>query len=234
MTTNHIATAFNQNASSYDLLVGLNPGYRRHLIKSAERLELPENARILDLCCGTGQSTLALRATYPRARLYGLDAATEMLQIARTRPQLADVKFVHGDAMNPGSSGIGGSFDGILMAYGIRNVPVKGVCLQRILSLLSPGAPVCFHEYSVTGSSIRTAIWKAVTTMIIIPSARIVTGDDKLFRYLRESVLSFDTVNQFEQRLKETGFTEVRTMPAGGWQHGIVHSFLARRPVVNQ
>lgn len=234
MPTNRIAAAFNQTASSYDLLVGLNPGYRRHLIKSSKRLELPENARILDLCCGTGQSTLALRATYPRAKLYGLDAATEMLQIARARPELTDVEFVHGDAMDPGNSGIGGSFDGILMAYGIRNVPDKGVCLQRILSLLSPGAPICFHEYSVTGSFISTAVWKAVTAMIIIPSARIVTGDDKLFRYLRESVLSFDTVNQFEQRLKETGFTEVRTMPTGGWQRGIVHSFLARSPAVNQ
>lgn len=226
----YITTAFDRTAASYDLLVGLNPGYRKHLIKSAERLELSCNARILDLCCGTGQSTLALRATYPQAKLYGLDAAAEMLEIARTRPQLTDVKFVHGDAMDPGAAGIHGSFDGILMAYGIRNVPDADICLQRVLSLLAPGAPVCFHEYSVTGSSLRTNVWKTVTALIIIPSAQLVTGEDELFRYLRDSVLSFDSVKQFEHRLQRAGFTVVRTLPTGGWQRGIVHSFLAQRP----
>ena len=126
-----VAADFDRVAASYDLLVGLNPGYRRHLRLSAERLELADDARILDLCCGTGQSTLALRAAYPRAALCGLDAAAEMLQVARTRPQLAGVDFVHGDAMDPAAAGIDGRFDGILMAYGIRNVPDADACLQR-------------------------------------------------------------------------------------------------------
>ena len=225
-----VAADFDRVAASYDLLVGLNPGYRRHLIRSAERIQLPSDARILDLCCGTGQSTLALRAAYPHATLCGLDAAAEMLQVARTRPQLTGVEFVHGDAMDPGAAGVDGPFDGILMAYGIRNVPDADTCLQRVRGLLAPGAPVCFHEYSVTGSPLSTAVWKAVTALIIIPAARVVTGDDGLFRYLRDSVLSFDSVNGFEHRLRQAGFTGVRTLPAGGWQRGIVHSFLARRP----
>lgn len=225
-----VAADFDRVAASYDLLVGLNPGYRRHLRRSAERLELPGDARILDLCCGTGQSTLALRAAYPQATLCGLDAAAEMLQVARTRPQLARVELVHGDAMDPAAAGIDGPFDGILMAYGIRNVPDADACLRRVRELLAPGAPVCFHEYSVTGSPFHTAVWKAVTALIIIPAARVVTGDDGLFRYLRDSVLAFDSVDGFEQRLQRAGFTDVRTMPAGGWQRGIVHSFLARRP----
>ena len=153
-----------------------------------------------------------------------------MLQVARTRPRLAGVDFVHGDAMDPGAAGIDGPFDGILMAYGIRNVPDADACLQRVRGLLAPGAPVCFHEYSVTGSPLATAVWKAVTALIIIPAARVVTGDDGLFRYLRDSVLAFDSVDGFEQRLRRAGFTGVRTLPAGGWQRGIVHSFLARRP----
>ena len=155
-----VAADFDRVASAYDLLVGLNPGYRRHLRRSAERLDLDRDARILDLCCGTGQSTLALRAAYPRATLCGLDAADEMLQVARTRTRLAGVHFVHGDAMNPGAAGIDGPFDGILMAYGIRNVPDADACLQRVRGLLAPGAPVCFHEYSVTGSPFCTAVWE--------------------------------------------------------------------------
>ena len=92
-----LANGFNRVADAYDLLVALNPGYRRHLALSARRLQLAPDARILDLCCGTGQSTLALRAAYPHATLVGLDVAAEMLQVARTRPELAGVTFLHGD-----------------------------------------------------------------------------------------------------------------------------------------
>ena len=51
-----------------------------------------------------------------------------------------------------------------------------------------------------------------------------------IYRYLRRSVLDFDGVARFEQRLRDSGFVDVRTEPAEGWVRGIVHSFLARRP----
>ena len=225
-----LADGFNRVASAYDLLVALNPGYRRHLRLSARRLRLAPAARILDLCCGTGQSTLALRAVYPRATLVGLDVAADMLQVARARSELAGVTLLHGDATDPRGAGVAGTFDGILMAYGIRNVAAPDTCLAAVRELLAPGAPVCFHEYSVAGSRWSRVVWRAVTTLIVTPLARIVAGDASLFSYLRRSVLAFDSVATFERRLRAAGFTAVRTLPMGGWQRGIVHSFLAQRP----
>ena len=225
-----LADRFNRVAGAYDLLTTLNPGYRRHLMLSARRLGLAPNARILDLCCGTGQSTLALRAVYPRATLVGLDAAAGMLQVARLRPELAGVTFLHGDAADPRGAGVEGEFDAILMAYGIRNVAARDACLAALRGLLAPGAPVCFHEYSVAGSRRSRVVWRTVTTLIVTPLARLVAGDAALFTYLRRSVLEFDSVAAFERRLAAAGFAAVRTMPMGGWQRGIVHSFLAQRP----
>ena len=225
-----VTAGFNQVAHAYDLLVSLNPGYRRHLRLSSRRLELAPDARILDLCCGTGQSTLALRAVYPDAALVALDAAADMLQVARARPELAGVQFVHGDAMDPRAAGVQGSFDGILMAYGIRNVIDADACLTAVRELLAPRAVVCFHEYSVAGSALSRTVWRLVTNAIVRPAARIVAGDAGLFTYLRDSVLAFDSRDAFERRLYRAGFTTVRTLPMGGWQRGIVHSFLARRP----
>ena len=225
-----LADGFNRVAGAYDLLIALNPGYRRHLLLSARRLQLAPAARILDLCCGTGQSTLALRAVYPHATLVGLDAAAEMLQVARVRPELAGVTFLHGDAADPRAAGVEGEFDGILMAYGIRNVAARDPCLAALRDLLAPGAPVCFHEYSVAGSRWSRVAWRAVTTLIVTPLARVVAGDASLFSYLRSSVLAFDSVAAFERRLRGAGFTAVRTLPVSGWQRGIVHSFMAQRP----
>ncbi len=225
-----LTAGFNRVAHAYDLLVTLNPGYRRHLRLSARRLELGPGARILDLCCGTGQSTLALRAAYPDAVLVALDAADEMLQVARARPELAGVQFVHGDAMEPRAYGVRGSFDGILMAYGIRNVIDADACLAAVRELLAARAAVCFHEYSVAGSAVSRTVWRAVTNAIVRPAARVLAGDDRLFVHLRDSVLAFDSRAAFERRLYRAGFAAVRTLPMGGWQRGIVHSFLARRP----
>lgn len=226
-----LANGFNRVADAYDLLVALNPGYRRHLALSARRLQLAPDARILDLCCGTGQSTLALRAAYPHATLVGLDMAADMLQVARTRPELAGVTFLHGDATDPRGAGVDGEFDGILMAYGIRNVTARDTCLAALRELLAPGAPVCFHEYSVAASRWSRLVWRLVTTLIVTPLARVVAGDARLFTYLRRSVLAFDSVPAFERRLLAAGFAQVRTLPMGGWQRGILHSFLAQRPV---
>ena len=225
-----VPAEFDRVARSYDLLVSLNPGYRRHLALSAARLAPAPDARILDLCCGTGLSTAALRAAYPRATLVGLDAAAEMLAVARARPELQGVELVHGDAMDPRAAGVTGTFDGILMAYGIRNMPDPDTCLARARELLAPGAPICFHEYSVTGSRWARAVWRLVTTTVVIPLARILVGNAALFDYLRASVLAFDSVERFQQRLRDAGFTALRVLPMDGWQRSIVHSFLARRP----
>ena len=119
---------FDRVSRSYDLLSALNPGYSKHLRVSAARMQLPASAKILDLCCGTGLSTAALRDTYPDASITGMDASAGMLESAREKTDLAAVQWLLGDAMDPGAAGAEGPYDGILMAYGIRNVPDWSGC----------------------------------------------------------------------------------------------------------
>jgi ubiquinone/menaquinone biosynthesis methyltransferase len=225
-----VPSSFDEVAPRYDLMVGLNPGYARHLRRSAQRLEAPPRGRLLDLCCGTGISTRALQHVYPHATIVGLDASAGMLARAKAKRWGSPVSFVHGDAMDPAAAGVEGPFDGILMAYGIRNVPDPDTCLRRLWELLRPGATLAVHEYSVADSPLQRAIWNAVTLGIIIPAGRLTSRASPIYRYLRRSVLEFDGVRTFEQRLREAGFEQVRTAPMDGWQRGIVHTFLARRP----
>lgn len=222
---------FDRVARRYDFLTGLNPGYHRHLRYSAERMLLPQDAAILDLCCGTGLSTAAIVRTYPRATVTGLDASEGMLAVARTKPDLAAVKFVHGDAMDPARSDIGGPFDGILMAYGIRNMPDPDLCLARLYPLLKPGGVICFHEYSVRDSLRAHLTWNAVCLGVIIPAGLVTSPGSDIYRYLRRSVNAFDGAEAFKRRLVAAGFVDVSSATMDGWQAGIVHTFLARRPL---
>jgi ubiquinone/menaquinone biosynthesis C-methylase UbiE len=222
---------FDEVAPTYDLLTTLNPGYHRHLRRSAERLGvLPEGARILDLCCGTGASTDALLTVHPRARVEGLDASAGMLAEARQKPVLAGVRFHLGDATDPAAHGAAGPWDGILMAYGIRNVPDPDRCLANLASCLAPGGTLVLHEYSVADSRRARVIWDAVSYGIIVPSGLVTAPRSPIYRYLHRSVRRFDGVRALEGRLRRAGFVDVETLPMDGWQRGILHSFRARRP----
>ena len=224
-----VPSRFDRVARRYDLLCALNPGYAKHLAWSARRMALPRGARALDLCCGTGLSTRALVRAYPDARVVGVDASSEMIAVARQKPDLAAVDFRVGDAMDPAAAGAAGPFDGVLMAYGIRNVPDPDACLARLRDLVVPGGVACFHEYSVADSRAARAVWNAVAATVIVPLGIAATGTADLFRYLRRSVVEFDGVAAFEDRLRRAGFEQVTTHRMDGWQRGIVHSFVARR-----
>jgi ubiquinone/menaquinone biosynthesis C-methylase UbiE len=228
-TRSQLGHEFDHVARRYDLLQRLNPGYRQHLLLSARRLRADRHARILDLCCGTGLSTEALVACYPHADITGVDLSAGMLETARRKPQLRNVRFLQGDAMDLAACGAAGPYDAVLMAYGIRNVPDPDLCLLRLREHVSSGAQLAFHEYLVAGSLLHRAIWNTVASTIIIPLGRVATGRTDLFRYLRRSVNEFDGVTEFEARLGRAGFHGIRTEPMSGWQRGIVHTVLATR-----
>lgn len=226
-----VAGEFDRVAGGYDRLTGLNPGYRRNLRKSAERMRLPPAPRLLDLCCGTGLSTEALAVTYPDAReLVALDASEGMLARARRKELGRPVRWVLGDAMDPAAAGVDAPFDGVLMAYGLRNVPDPDTCLSRILALLAPGGRLAVHEYTLSGHPASRAVWNAVTLGVVVPGGLLLSGSTRIYRYLRRSVLEFDTVEQLRARMRRAGFEDVRSAPMGGWQRGIVHTVLGTRP----
>jgi ubiquinone/menaquinone biosynthesis methyltransferase len=222
-----LAHDFDRVAERYDLLQQFNPGYFSDLALSARRLGAPAEGRILDLCCGTGLSTRALRECYPRAKITAVDISTGMLATARRKPGLRDVRFIAGDAMALDACGADGPFDGVMMAYGIRNVPDPDACLVQLRERLKPGAPAVFHEYSVADSVLSRAIWNVVAGAVIVPLGAALTGSPELFRYLRKSVNDFDSLPKFEERLRNAGFKNVRMESMPGWRRGIVHSVIA-------
>lgn len=230
-----VPEAFDTAAAGYDRLVGANPGYHAHLRLSARRMELPgrgDGLRLLDVGCGTGASTAALLRAAPRAEIVGVDGSAGMIARARSKPWPATVSFVHSTLAGLADAGVGpaGSFDGILAAYLVRNLPDADAGLAQLRELLAPGAPLAVHDYSVADSRRARAIWTAVCWGVIIPSGRLVTGSGALYRYLWHSVREFDGAHAFQRRLGRLGFTDVRSATVPGWQRGVVHTFVGRRP----
>lgn len=229
-TKSGVPEAFDDVAGGYDRLVGANPGYHHHLRLSALRLGIPaqgEGLRLLDVGCGTGASTAALLSVAPKARIVGADGSAGMITRARTKDWPASVELVHARLEQLEGTG---PYDGILAAYLVRNLPDPDAGLRTLLGLLRPGAPMAVHDYSVADSRRARAIWTAVCWTVIIPSGTLVTGSSGLYRYLWESVRDFDGADAFQRRLGRAGFVDLGTHTMPGWQRGVVHTFLGRRP----
>lgn len=228
-----VVAEFDATAGSYDALVGANPGYHRHLRLSADRLRLPDQGRglrLLDVGCGTGASTLALLRAAPRAHIVGVDGSAAMLDRARGKGWPETVEFVHTTLEDLDRAGVHGPFDGILAAYLLRNLDDVDAGLSTLYGLLKPGGTLAVHEYSVRGRPRSRWVWNAVCWSVIIPAGRVATGRADLYRYLRRSVLEFDSTGQLAARMRGAGFERLRLGGVTGWQRGIVHTIAAQRP----
>jgi ubiquinone/menaquinone biosynthesis C-methylase UbiE len=226
-----LAAAFDHAAHSYDTLVAANPGYHAQLRRSARRLGLPHpgtGLRVLDLGCGTGASTAALARVLPDADITAVDASAGMLDRARAKPWHGRVRFVCAPAEALAEAGVRGPFDAVFAAYLFRNVADPDAVLDAVHGLLAPHGRLAVHEYTLSGRPLDRAVWTAVCRGLVLPVATAL-GDGDLYRHLWRSVVDFDTVDRFTERVRARGFDHVRALPLPGWQTGITHTVLARR-----
>lgn len=102
--------------------------------------ELPENPRVLDLCCGAGYESMRMAAL--RARVIGIDLSENSIAIARERNP--GLEF-HVDDML-GDYAYIGTVDGIACIAGLVHLPVEQLqtAFQRMSAVLKPGGRALF------------------------------------------------------------------------------------------
>lgn len=223
---------FDRIAHKYDLATFLSQGYMEDLQRSVARMKLTGTETLLDLCCGTGKSTLACLKAVPLGRVIGVDNSSGMLSVASKNlspfVESGQLQLQQQDAMNldfPPES-----FDAVFMSYGIRNMPDYRTCLTRLFRLLKPGGTIGFHDFSLSDSIFSRPYWILMGYTFIIPLCAIVTGSAKIFHYLVKSVRDFHTPRSFLELLSDCGFEAVETHPQPGWRKPILRSFVARKP----
>ncbi len=242
--SSNLSEGFDEAATRYDLMVALNPGYHRHLTAASQRLTamLPAGRRpgpCVDLGCGSGASTRALLHALEQAgasepRIVGIDASAGMLAQARAKSWPADVTFEVGVAQQLSAErerfGLSERQSGVLAAYLFRNVDERDHVLEQVRDLLDDDGVLVVQEYSVADSLRAKIIWTLVCWAVVIPLSAVLLRRTRLYRYLWRSVLEFDAVPVFLDRLQAAGFTDIAVETVPGWQRGILHTFSARKP----
>ncbi|MDO8144489.1 methyltransferase domain-containing protein [Isoptericola sp. 178] len=238
-----LADEFDRAADRYDLLTRLNPGYHDALHAAAREMVslLPRRSReeplvLWDLGCGSGLSTRAvLDAAGEDARVVGLDASAGMLSRARAKAWPQGVRFVQAfaQALPEVASDHGQrDADGAFAAYLLRNVPEdqRDEVVAAIRDEVRPGGWVTLQDYHVKGDRVAQVVWTAVCWALVMPLAVVLRGNPSIYRYLWRSVVDNDSTAQLQARLERAGLTDIRWRTGTGWQRGILHTVLARRP----
>jgi demethylmenaquinone methyltransferase/2-methoxy-6-polyprenyl-1,4-benzoquinol methylase len=180
---------------------------RRTAQQLAPRLAAAD-ARALDLCCGTGDLTLAL-ARVGRARVVGVDFVAGMLHRAKRKAAASrQIAFVEGDALQlPFAEA---TFDAVTAAFGFRNLASYEHGLEEIRRILKPGGEAAILEFVVPRQGMFAAIYGVYFRRLLPHIGRWLSGEAEPYRYLPASVETFPEPEEFLRWMETAGFRPAR------------------------
>jgi demethylmenaquinone methyltransferase/2-methoxy-6-polyprenyl-1,4-benzoquinol methylase len=179
--------------------------WRRAAVAFREVLARPE-ARVLDICCGTGDLTGALLAQRPGngEPTTGLDFSAEMLRIAERKYAGANVRWVEGDAMAlpfPDNS-----LDLVTSAFGFRNLSNYAAGLREIHRVLRPAGSIGILECNQP-EGLRGALYNLYFRGVVPVVGGWISGKRAAYEYLPASVQRFPRPPRMLTLMRDAGFT---------------------------
>ncbi len=218
---------FDAIAHRYDLLnrvlsLGIDQRWRR---KTVAALQLPPSARVLDLATGTGDVALRIAGTHPDAQVTGVDPSENMLAVGRHKVAAAGlagrVVLVQGDAES--LSFPDRSFDGVTIAFGIRNVPDRPRALREMARVCRRGGRVAILELSEPGGGLLGALAR-FHVHTLVPTVGAILSGAREYRYLQQSIAAFPPAAQFAEQLRGAGLRVLTVQPL---TFGVCHLYVA-------
>jgi demethylmenaquinone methyltransferase/2-methoxy-6-polyprenyl-1,4-benzoquinol methylase len=169
---------------------------------------LQPDAAILDICCGTGDMTMALLRHRPvdGKPILAADFAHQML--IRGNAKFADnnVLAVEADALQlPLASG---SIDLITTAFGFRNLANYRAGLEEFHRVLRPGGQFGILDFSEPGGLLGKLYAFYFRRILPAVGSRI-SGSSGPYAYLPASVHRFPPPKEMLQEMRDVGFVEV-------------------------
>ena len=205
------------SAVHYDRLnmvasLGTSNWYRRRTILS---LELPPDARVIDVGCGTGALSLAARHYLPESpSIVAVDPCPAMRKSAR-QAGVEDVKDGSFESIPVGDS----SFDALVSGYAIRYARDLDRAFTEIRRVLAPGARVVLLEMIAPRTRFGRRAGRVLIHDLGAPLLGALCGGAsvrRLMRHFWESISSFPSPEEIVKQMQTAGFDEVEYRSAGG------------------
>ena len=167
--------------------------------------------RILDMACGTGDSTIQLYKTAARngkdVEVVGLDFNEDMLKVAKEKVKgkgIHGISFELGDVLSTKFES--GSFDVIASAFAIRDFDDAGKFVEESKRLLKDGGKVVFLDMAMPDDAFRRAFFRQYFKFLKAVGSTVNKG---AYNFLFDSIMEFDKKG-LVATIKKKGFSNVR------------------------
>jgi demethylmenaquinone methyltransferase/2-methoxy-6-polyprenyl-1,4-benzoquinol methylase len=168
-------------------------------------------ARVLDLCCGTGDlAFLAQALAAGGSRVVGLDFTLPMLGVARERrkPGRGAPAFAQGDALRlpfPDAA-----FDAVTMSYGLRNVADPLACLKEVRRVLVPGGRVVVLDFGKPAHPATRALYSGILRTAMPVIGWLFHRDPDTYRYIPQSLERYPGQRGVKELMERAGLASAR------------------------
>jgi demethylmenaquinone methyltransferase/2-methoxy-6-polyprenyl-1,4-benzoquinol methylase len=212
----YVQRMFSEIAPRYDLLnhllsFNIDRRWRAAALAQLGWQERPSGC-FLDLCAGTLDVGAQLSGE-PGFSGYiaAADFAEPMLRAGARKAAGRPLSPVVADAQDlPVADD---TFDGAVVAFGIRNLADLDVGLREALRVLKPGARFVILEFSTPKSAIVRAGYHTYFHNVLPRIGRVVSGHPTAYRYLPQSVAAFPEQRALADRMTRAGFANVTWYP---------------------
>jgi demethylmenaquinone methyltransferase/2-methoxy-6-polyprenyl-1,4-benzoquinol methylase len=172
------------------------------------------DARVLDLCAGTGDMSMALRGVATReksnAAIYALDFSHQMLQHGLAKFHDKNVQPIEADALQLPLPG--GSMDLVVSAFGFRNLANYDTGLHEIFRVLKSQGEVGILDFSEPGG-LFGRVYGFYFRKVLPRIGSLISGVKGPYAYLPASVHRFPSPEQMLNKMRAAGFTDVSWTP---------------------
>jgi demethylmenaquinone methyltransferase/2-methoxy-6-polyprenyl-1,4-benzoquinol methylase len=187
----------------------------------AARVKSWRAKNLLDVASGTGDLALEIQDHCPDCEVMATDFCAEMLAHASSRgvgrTMVADALSLPFDDA---------SFDGVTVAFGLRNMADYPAALREMRRVLKPGGHLLILDFSIPDNLLRTP-YRWYLHHILPKLAGLLTGQRDAYEYLGGSIETFPSGKAMESLLHDCGLTQTSSTPL---TFGVVSIYEAARP----
>ncbi|HEV2715827.1 MAG TPA: bifunctional demethylmenaquinone methyltransferase/2-methoxy-6-polyprenyl-1,4-benzoquinol methylase UbiE [Terriglobales bacterium] len=208
---------FTAIAPRYDLLnhllsFNVDRLWWRSVARTFTHILVRPDARILDLCCGTGDLAFALdsQAGKARPKILGVDFSHAMLQRASAKSKGKALRWIEADALRLPFAGA--QFDLVSSAFGFRNLADYDAGLREIARVLRPGGECGILDFGEPGGFVGK-LYRVYFKHVLPTVGTVISGVKGPYAYLPASVERFPQPDEMLQRMRRAGFQHVSWTP---------------------
>lgn len=211
----YVHNLFSRIASNYDSLndimtFSMHKLWKKKLVRTASKGIKTKNAKVLDLCTGTGDIA-DIWVEHPLvSEIIALDSCVPMLESGfqklrkKYKGDPPKIQMLEADALElPFDNG---SFDAVTISFGLRNVKDPDKCLNEIYRVLKPGGYFASLDLGHPRIPVIDWLYKKIFLTFIPWLGGLFAKDKAAYQYLVDSLKTWPAQHKLSNALYDFGF----------------------------